>query len=237
MAGSSSGAYFYPCLYGETTNQVIIDTTTFPTAQEVAEWPGHQLLNWNTAADGTGTAYQPGDSGVVESASYYAQWDYVDQEDLIISNHSLIDIGDAIRQTGKNIGSLTIPNMITQINNLRNTATPWYKQVLITGSGGYTSTYDCSEYINSQSEDYWFIFIATESGSSYYYKHYYYPFYNSVNPYYDVGATLNSTSTLSTYPEMGVNSNIRITQVNGIVTITGNSQNQLSKKKILLMYK
>lgn len=128
MAGTSGGntSNWYGCKYGDTANKIIEEFSVFPTAQEVGiSWPGHQLLSWNSAADGTGTTYQIGDSGVQADANYYAQWDYIDQEDLIISNHSLIDIGDAIRKSTSQNLSLSLEDIKTTIEGMA--PTDWDK--------------------------------------------------------------------------------------------------------------
>lgn len=255
MAGTSGGntSNWYGCKYGDTVNKIIEEFSVFPTAQEVGiSWPGHQLLSWNSAADGTGITYQIGDSGVQADANYYAQWDYIGQEDLIISNHSLIDIGDAIRQ--KNLQSLsstslTIPNMITEINNIETAVAPvpWYNSVVINAAvnNGYSGCiFNCSQYITDKS-DYWLSFIATNGSSSSYYRYYFVPSLNSSHPYYATSSYISSTTSMApltgNYESAwgGPNSNITITTSSaGYITIVTNQQNAFgNKRQILLMYK
>lgn len=81
--------------------------------------PPYVFTKWNTARDGSGTSYNPGDI-INNEIVLYAQWDYPAEEYNIISNHSLIDLATSIKKKTKQCPAplLSINQMISTIDNL-----------------------------------------------------------------------------------------------------------------------
>ena len=253
MAGSSETAKYHLQKYNQNSSYgEYYDNFPSPAdldgSNSIASlwYPGYTFVEWNTSADGTGTGYQIGDAVPdPDSGNYYAIWEKIDEEDLIISNYSLLDLGDAIRLKSAEAQSpnllhsyLTIPNMITAIESFDIKKPPrWYKSIRITGTNsGYVYTFNCSNYIKTSIDDYWFMFIGTFAGTTHYY-HYYFPTLNTTKPYADYQRMPSSTTNVEFQP-YNLNSNYSISYNNGNIIITGNSSNQLNnKKQILLFYK
>lgn len=67
---------------GDMAQQYVFAGETAVILENRFVWPGHKFRNWNTATNGTGTTYKPGDvyrapSGITTSTALtlYAQWD------------------------------------------------------------------------------------------------------------------------------------------------------------------
>lgn len=264
MAGQSGGneSYWYLGFFGDYTTHINEELSEFPAPEyfysgttSSTVYPGHQFVEWNTAQDGTGTSYQIGDLGPAAKGDYYAIWEKVEQEDLIISNHSLIDLGDAVRKKsfeandGSNLihTSLTIPNMVDAIDDFNVKKPPlWFKSKIITGSSGYNPVFDAGNDLR-QTPEYFVLFIAENGGSGYYYQYLYVPTISSSNPcilYFrnmsknDYFGRLNGTGSSGlTWLTIVPNITISTNKTAGTISFTTPYQYRFGTNKILFCYK
>jgi len=77
LVENSYGIHYYP----NGAKRVVFDTNNYPAGATAViqdnayEYPNMEFLGWNTEADGSGTAYQPGQSVAVnDTMVLYAQW-------------------------------------------------------------------------------------------------------------------------------------------------------------------
>lgn len=98
-------------------------TITIPDIDDVFSnfvYPNHSFICWNSSIDGTGTDYTPEDEIQINSdITFYAKWEIITDENLIISKHSLINLADGIRQMSPSLkqDTLSITDMISALNN------------------------------------------------------------------------------------------------------------------------
>lgn len=128
MAGNHGGSTFITQAPGFYSSIGTSEYDTAPSIQDITGYtdtqinPSHIFLGWNTARDGSGDAYVVGDP--IDNSlelNYYSQWGLPEEEQLLISNHSLIGIADAIRGQGtlsSPFSNMSIEDMKTTIPNL-----------------------------------------------------------------------------------------------------------------------
>ena len=124
MAGSMGGSTFIVQAPGLYSSVGTTDYDTAPTIQDIIGYtdiqvnPSHIFLGWNTAQDGSGDTYAVGDP--IDNSlelTYYSQWGLPEEEQLLISNYSLIGIADAIREQG----TLSVPFSSMSIETMKTT--------------------------------------------------------------------------------------------------------------------
>lgn len=80
-------------------------------------YPGRTFAGWGRYGDNSSPTEQPG-AITYDGAAYVARWTQPEEETLLISNTSLIDLGDAVRTTFPSVRNqtLSISDMVSAIS-------------------------------------------------------------------------------------------------------------------------